>query len=221
MPPDAPFDIDEPAEAVGNPYGITLHPVETPSGATINLMHEDEQAYYAQRKHQYLTHNHFTNVSDLQDVDRLLTLEVMVYRWSVWLTRGFDYSMARVDEHALKTNIKEYSTEIRLLKQSLGLDKVNRERDKGESVGDYLENLRRRAKQFGVHRNKQYELSVTLMARLKTMVTTFDRCDTEEREELDLSEDAILEFIRSEIIEPWDKIDEEFRKEQRVWINSL
>lgn len=204
-----------------NPYGITLHPVETPSGATINLMALEEQEYYSRRRSQYLEHNHFTNVSDLQDVDRLLTLEVMVYRWSVWLTRGFDYTMARVDEHALKTNIKEYSTEIRLLKQSLGLDKVNREKDKGESVSDYLENLRRRARQFGVHRNNQYEHAVTLMARLRTMVTTFDRCDSEEREELDLSEDAIIEFIRNEVIKPWDEIDAEFRKEQRIWVQEL
>ena len=204
-----------------NPYGITLHPVDTPSGATLNLMAIEEQAYYAQRKTQYLTHNHFTNVSDLQDVDRLLTLEVMVYRWSVWLTRGFDYVMSRVDEHALKTNIKEYSTEIRLLKQSLGLDKVTRERDKGESVGDYLENLKRRARQFGIHRNNQYEVSVTMMARLKTMVNTLDRCDAEEREELDLSEESILEFIREQIIAPFDQIDEDFRKEQKVWIKEL
>jgi len=204
-----------------NPYGITLHPVDTPSGATLNLMAIEEQAYYAQRKTQYLTHNHFVNVSDLQDVDRLLTLEIMVYRWSVWLTRGFDYVMSRVDEHALKTNIKEYSTEIRLLKQSLGLDKVTRERDKGESVGDYLENLKRRARQFGVHRNNQYEVAVTMMARLKTMVNTLDRCDAEEREELDLSEESILEFIREQIIGPFDQIDEDFRKEQKVWIKEL
>lgn len=204
-----------------NPYGITLHPVETPSGATLNLMALEEQAYYSQRKTQYLTHNHFTNVSDLQDVDRLLTLEVMVYRWSVWLTRGFDYVMSRVDEHALKTNIKEYSTEIRLLKQSLGLDKVTRERDKGESVGDYLENLKRRARQFGIHRNKQYEVTVTMMARLRTMVTTFDRSDDEEREELDLSEASIIEFIRESIIAPFDQIDDDFREEQKIWIKEL
>ena len=204
-----------------NPYNIVMHPVTTPSGATINLMAEEEQQYYRQRKEQYLTHNHFTNVSDLQDVDRLLTLEVMVYRWSVWLTRGFDYMVARVDEHALKNNIREYSTEIRLLKQTLGLDKVTRERDKGESISDYLENLRRRAKQFGVHRNNQYEHAVTLMSRLRTMVATFDRCDEEEREELDLSEESILQFIRSEILEPFDQIDEEFRKDQKIWVSEL
>ena len=526
-----------------NPYNITLYPVDTPSGATINLMALEEQQYYKQRQEQYLTHNHFTNVSDLQDVDRLLTLEVMVYRWSVWLTRGFDYVMARVDEHALKTNIKEYcvsedtevltrrgwvtyfelipgediltlnratglsewqptrnlhiyvarepliemrtrdhsslttknhrwwveratkerghgnfewretseldqycwvptaaphagfddhpkysdslvelaawwwtegsctrpglhngeiaqsekvnpthvrsirrallhecgepgdlkggalwnetrrgemvyfnlskrlvlvlegacpnkvvdprfllelteaqlnlfiqrsieadgwvtsggswsisqrkremleafqfaavlagyqanmryaediemwrmnlsrrdairpsiqesreveyrglvwcpevengtwlarregsvfftgnSTEIRLLKQSLGLDKVTREKDKGESIADYLENLRRRARHFGVHRDNQYQHAVTLMSRLRTMVATFDRCDEEEREELDLSEDVILEFIRNEVIKPWDQIDEDFRENQKMWIKEL
>lgn len=204
-----------------NPYGIQLFPVKTPSGAELNLMSAEEADYYEERRNLYLTHNKFTNISDLQDVDRVLTFEIMVFRWSTWLTQGFDYLMARVDEHALKGNIKDYSTELRLLKATLGLDKATRDKDKGEDIATYLQTLLRRAKQFGIHRNNQYEHAVTLMFDIRTMVETYKRSDKEEREQLDLSPESIVEWISDNIVDKWDEIDEAFRKEQRIWVHEL
>ena len=46
--------------------------------------------------------------------------------------------MAQVPLDNLKKTIRDYSQEIRLVKKSVGLDKPSREKEKGESVPDYL-----------------------------------------------------------------------------------
>ena len=204
-----------------NPYGVTLFTVQSPAGSDLHLQTQEEAAYYEDRRDRYLTDNKFTQVSDLNDLDRLLTLEILSYRWSFWMAQGFDYLYARVEENALKNNIKEYSVEIRLLKQALGIDKVSRDRDKGESLPDYIGGLLERAKVFGYHRNNQYELAVTKIYELRSMVMTYDRCDSREREELDLSLQSIFEWIRDNMFAEWDKMDKDFRANQAVWVRAL
>lgn len=204
-----------------NPYGLELFSVKSPTGSDVNLQTEAESRYYEKQRDKYLKDNRFTNVSDFQDLDRLLTLEVMVHRWSTWLTQGFDYLASRVNEKELKDSIKEYSTEIRLLKQALGIDRVNREKDKGETLGDYLQVLLLRAKEFGYQRNAEYEKSVTLMWELINMIQTYDRCDEQERRELDLSHESIIEWIRTRMMKDWDEMIAAFRKNQRAWIHDV
>lgn len=206
---------------VENPFGIELYQVDTPSSSTLNLWNEDEANYYERQRDNYLRDNRFTNVSDIEDLSRLLTLEVMVRRWSNWLTQGFDYLAARVNESELKTNIKEYSTEIRLVKASLGIDRAQREKDKGETVGDYIATLLTRAKEFGVHRNTQYAKAVTFLWELINQVQTHDRCNAEERRELDLSPEAIMDWVRTTVIPEWEQLNQDFRQQQKVWIDDL
>ncbi len=204
-----------------NPYGIVLYQVDTPSGSQINLQTAEEAAWYEDRRDRYTTDNHFPNVSDMQDLDRLLLMEVMTYRWGLWLTQGFDYMYSRIDEGQLKNNIKEYSVETRLLKAALGIDKATRDKEKGESLADYTASLLQRAKEFGYHRNEQYEIVVTKFYELSAMVSTFDRCDDEERALLDLSETSILDWVRERVIKPFDEHAAAFRKNQAIWVKDL
>lgn len=203
-----------------NPYGLSVYPVRTPSGGELNLQTQEEAIYYDDRRDRYLNDNQFPNVSDLQDLDRLLVLEILVYRWSVWMTQGYDYLYTRVEEGALKNNIREYSVETRLLKSALGIDKATRDKEKGESLADYVQHLLERAKVFGYHRNEQYEMAVTKFYEMRTMVMTYDRCDEEERAMLDLSLESIIQWIRDYVIKDWDQLSEDFRKEQAIWVRS-
>lgn len=209
------------APAANNPYGITLYTVQTPSGSELNLQTAEEADWYEDRRDRYRADNAFPNVSDLQDLDRVLLFEIMIYRWSLWLTQGFDYMHARVDEGQLKSNIKEYSTELRLLKLALGIDKATRDKEKGESLADYTAHLLQRAKEFGYHRNEQYEIAVTKFYEMSAMIKTFDRCDDEERALLDLSEDSILDWIREHVIKPFDDHAAAFRKNQAIWVKDM
>lgn len=206
---------------IDNPYGVQLYAVLTPTGSTLNLQTEGEGRWYEQQRDRYLTDNRFTNVSDLEDLSRLLTLEIMVQRWQTWITQGFDYIAGRVNESDLRSSIKEYSTEIRQVKASLGIDRVTRERDKGETVGDYVHQLTLRAKEFGVHRNEQYSKSVTYIWELISMVKTYDRCDEQERRELDLSPETIVAWVRERLIPTWEEMNASFRTQQKMWIQEL
>lgn len=203
-----------------NPYGIQTYSVQTPSGATLNLQTQEEADWYDDRHARYVTDNQFPNISDLQDLDRLLLFEVLTYRWSVWMSQGYDYLYARVEEGALKNNIREYSVETRLLKQSLGIDKATRDKEKGESLADYVQSLLERAKVFGYHRNDQYEMAVTKFYELRSIILTYDRCDEEERAMLDLSLESIVAWIRDNVIADWDALSDDFRKNQAMWIRQ-
>ena len=77
--------------AGGNPYGYALYTVATPSGSDLHLQTQEEADWYESRRDRYLSDNKFTMMSDLQDLDRLLMLEVLSYRWGLWMAQGFDY----------------------------------------------------------------------------------------------------------------------------------
>lgn len=204
-----------------NPYGLDLYSVDSPTGSKFNLQTKQEAEWYERQRNLYLEHNKFTNISDLEDLSRLLTLEIMSYRWTTWLTQGFDYLQGRVDETALKNNLREYSTEIRLVKASLGIDRNTREKDKGEDVGTYLDTLLRRAKEMGVHRNKQYEYAVTAFFELMTQINFYDRADAQERKEFDVSPESILAWFRENVMKKWDEMEDTFRNQQKIWISEL
>lgn len=210
-----------PPDPNSNPYGVQMYPVVTPSGGTVNLMTQEESDWYTDRRDTYVSQNRFTNQSDLNDLDRVLFMEVMINRWSTWITQGFDYFMTRVDESKVQQQIAEYSKELRQVKKALGIDKITRDASKVESVGDYIRTLLQRAKEFGYHRNEQYEKAVTLIYELKTMVETYDRCDADEREDLDLSHETILDWVRENMIAEWVALDEAFRAEQATWIREI
>lgn len=205
----------------GNPYGLQLYPVTSPSGSALNLMTPEEAVVYEDRRDRYQNDNAFPNVSDLQDLDRLLLLEMLVFRWGQWLAQGWDYQFARVDENSLQDNIKKYSVELRLLKLALGIDKATRDKDRGESLSDYVTHLLDRARTFGYHRNEQYEIVVTKFFALKSMIGTYDRCDDEERRLLDLSHESIFQWIRDNVVAPMDTHAEDFRKNQAIWVRDL
>lgn len=204
-----------------NPYGVQLFPTTTPSGSTLPLQTAEEHQWYEDRRDRYLQDNAFPNVSDLQDLDRLLLLEMMTYRWGLWLAQGFDYLYARVNENDLQDNIKKYSTELRLLKIALGIDKATRDKEKGENLAEYVQKILDRAKEFGYHRNEQYEIVVTKFYALKSMILTYDRCDDEERRLLDLSIENILDWIRTNVVAEMDQHAAAFRKQQAIWVRDL
>lgn len=207
--------------ATANPYGMAQYPVKTPTGSTLNLMTGEEADYYESSRDRYMTFHKFPSVSDLADLDRLLMLETMVHRWGVYLGQGWDYMETMIDFNTVQKNMKDFSGEVRLLKQSMGIDKVGRDRNKGEQVSDYLQTLLRRAKEFGYHRNKQYEVAVTKMFELISLVKMLDRCDAREREDLDISEFKILDWIRDDVIPTFEKVDEDFKKNQSIWVQDV
>lgn len=194
-------------------------PVALPSGGLFKV-HDSEFQYFKSRADKYLSDNDFHNVSDFQDVDRLLILELLCHRWGLWISTQRDYWNDPVDENTLQKSLKDHSTEVRQLKKSLGLDRETREKLRGEdSVENYLARLRQRALHFGYMRNKQAASAIEMLMELRSIVTLHDNCDERERIEQGCTIDQIMIWFREQFAE-FDQIDADFRKEQATWIRS-
>lgn len=198
-----------------------LAPVRLPSGGA-HYVHEREVGYFNERRDRYQKDNHFTNVSDLQDLDRLIVAELLVQRWGTWVSQKRDYWAEAVDENALSKQIKDYSGEIRQLKKSLGLDKETRDKVKGEdSVDAYIRALRQRAHEFGVMRNEQSAKSIELWQQLVGLLTLYGNCTADERIEQHCTPEEIINWLNEFARPQFDAIDEAFRTEtQRMWIRK-
>jgi hypothetical protein len=198
-----------------------LSAVMLPSGGLF-YVHDREVAYFNDRCSKYQTDNHFTNISDLQDLDRLLVAELLIQRWGTWVSQKRDYWNDPVDENATQKMIREHSGEVRQLKKALGLDKETRDKVRGEdSVDAYVKALRRRAKEFGYMRNAQAAKAIELWQELSSIILLYDNCDEQERIQQHCTPDEIMHWITTVGRPAFDVIDAEFRKtSQRMWIRN-
>lgn len=204
--------------------GIPLVPVRQVSGTILKVLGQVEADWYTSSRESYLEQTRFTETTDLRDLDRLLHFELMIFRWSQWLAAGEDYSGYEVDADQLRRNLKDASVSVNQLKDTMGLTK--RARDDAASAGDFavwLDNLRMRAKAFGVHREHQLSAALVLMNDLSAIVTAFDRSDAEERTKLGFeTERDVLDWIRSTMLPEFHAVDAHFREhDQKYWIRSV
>jgi hypothetical protein len=212
--------LTEETTAADPAYVNTLF-VRGESGTEFEVATQDEKDYFEMNLVKYKSEFHFENVSDLQDVDRLLGLELLSYRYTAWLVKGSDYDGLQFSEKDVRDHKQKVDTEIRLLKKNMGMDRKGRVESEAESVSEYLRNLLRRAGEFGVHRDTQVAKALDLFNDLKTMIGLHDRTDEEEQRHLGVTETQIIEWIRSEAIPEYDAVDDAFRKNQRMWIKDV
>lgn len=200
------------------------HRVKLVTGKVISVLNAEEASWFNNARDTYLQQTKFTEHTDMQDLDRLLVHELMVYRWTCWISAGVDYDDNAADEHDLQRNIKLYSDQIIKIKESMGLTKKAREEkaNKG-NFADYLTTLKARAKEFGIHREEQLDKALELLNELFAIVTAFERSDEEEREKMGFkNEKSILEWIVNTAQPEYQALDDYFRaNQQRYWVRDL
>lgn len=208
-------------QTVDEEHDDDLRSVMLPSGGLFQV-YDREVGYFQERVKKYLSDNHFTNVADLATLDQVLMGELLVWRWMNWVTQQKDYWGDPVDEAGMAKTVKDMSTELRQLKGSLGIDKITRDRQRGEeSVAAYITNLRIRAKEFGINREKMSAKAIELFQQLKAEITLHDNCTEDERKELGKTTPEILDWIRTVAIPEFDQIDAYFREnKQKFWIRE-
>jgi len=207
------------------PVVVNLNRVATPSGQYIEVLGDAERDFYEGQRKAYMAQNLFTNTSDLLDLDRLVFLELLIYRATSWIGAGQDYEGLRLSdagETAQRRSLKETSSLISVIKNDLGLTKSQRDKDAYSSVGTYITQLKQRAKEFGVHREKQVSTGITLCKQLFAILGAYDRSDEVERKKIGFENaDEILEWIRNVMVTEFDAIDTAFiTGTQRYWSDS-
>jgi hypothetical protein len=197
--------------------------VTTPGGSTIEVLGQMEADFYNRSAKHYRDENEFTNASDVLDLDRLLFYELQVFRMSMWLARGTDYDGMDISPTELRRNLKEVSDQLSKVKTDLGLTKAAREKAQAESVGAYLVELKQRAKEFGVHREKQLGKGLELCKQLFSIVSAYDRADAVEREKLGFRDaEEVLAWIRETMKPEFDEVDDYFRtNHQKYWVRDI
>lgn len=204
------------------PENIEMREVTGASGVIIEVLTEKEEQWWGDNVEKYLEQFSFENITDLADLDRLLTLELLSMRYGLWMLRGgINYWGEEIPEKDVADRKNKIDSEIRLLKKEMGMGRRSRLEGEQESVATYLQTLLRRAKEFGVHRDRQIAVAMDLFTELKKLVGLNERSDEEERAYLEVNDADIIRWIREVAIPTYDEIDNAFRKNQILWIRDV
>lgn len=226
------WDGDDDAKPAVQPGSVALtqaaaaggNNVQLPSGVPFPVLTGAEAAFLTDLVAKYLSQNAMQNVADLSDLDQVVRNEFFLHRIGIWLSLGVDYNRVPIDEKTLRDQAQKISTENRQLKKALNLDRVAREKANSiDSVPVYLGNVLRRAKEFGVHREKMADIALEKSMELIGKVTLYFNCDDDaERLELKVTHDQILEWIRDEFAGALIECDDYFREnEQKFWVRDI
>ena len=204
----------------------TQHSVKSITGHDIELQTDKEKKYYEEARDKYLAENKFTAASDLRGLERLLLLEVQAYRCQWQIAAGVDYDLNFLtpqQETLLHKTMKELAPMISTLQNDLGLTKAQRDKDSHESVGAYINELKVRAKAFGVFREKQLGKALELTKELFSVAGAYKRSNDAERKKLGFeSAEDVVDWV-IEVMKPqFDEVDEYFREhDQKNWIRRV
>ena len=192
-----------------------------PAGGRFTVLTVAEEKNFNELCSRYISDNHFQNVSDLQDLERIIHMEVIHLRYSNWLSTESDYFGEAINVKDTASLLKEFSGELRQLKKAIGIDRASRQKDQGESLADYIEGLKERAAEFGVHRENQLTTALTLFNELAGLVTLHDNTLPDERKKLRCTEGDIMRWVRETAVPSYLKVDQHFiENDQRFWIQK-
>jgi len=192
-----------------------------PAGGHFIVMTGGEEKLFNDLSSRYTSDNIFQNVSDLQDLERIIHMEVLHLRYSTWISTESDYYGDAIDAKQLASIIKDFSMELRQLKKAVGIDKPSRQRESGETLSDYIEQLKKRAGAYGVKRQNQLTVALTLFNELSAKITLHDNCTEQERKDLSAKPEDILAWIRDTAIPEYEEIDAWFiEHQQKTWIQD-
>lgn len=201
-----------------------IHKVKQINGHFLEVQNATEKSYYQDQQKKYLKENKFTNVSDLADLDRLLVLELMVFRWNGNLSSGRDINgyLIASEVEQIRKNIKETAVTISQIKNDLGLSGNQRQKEQTESIANYINTLKQRAKQHGIRREKQLTKALCLIEELSSIVGTYDRTNQLERKKVGIESEAdIVGWVRETLIPQYREIDTYFREhQQKFWVGE-
>lgn len=215
--PDDEFEDDEQA----------TFEVSTPSGGSMPVASETELAYYERLRDQITSEFEFTVSSDLVDLDHILSMELTIWRLQRQLTKNNDLHgrpLLPIDQTRLQKSMTDTQNALGKAKAELGISKVSRDKAQdGESIATYLENLRVRAGQFGIHRNNQVTKALALINEVCSKADSFLRMNELERSKFGFqTAEDVLVWIVTEVLPEYNEIDEKFRENgQKFWIGTV
>lgn len=197
----------------------------TPTGQEISLLHANEKKIYEEARDKYQSEYSFTAANDMRALERLLLLEIQMYRSQWYLAASMDYDLVDLDpkmEIELRRSVKELGVQISDAQKDLGLTKAQRDAQNEDSVGGYINLLKQAAREHGVMREKQLGRALELTKELFSICGAYTRSNEEERRKLGIeSADDIVTWVLEYAKPEFDLIDAEARKGMRFYRRKL
>lgn len=161
--------------------------------------------------------------SDLQDLDLIIMLETHNWRFNNEISMGRTSGGSAVNVKQLQEFVKANSTEIRRLKDQLGIDKKTRDRTQGDgSTAEFIGRLTRAGRQMNILRCAQLYQAIELAQQLRTLTTVYYNGDDEERVIFRCTEKDILRWIADVFDPTMQEIDDYFRThEASIWVRHM
>lgn len=200
--------------------------VTSPSGSVYSVKEKREQEFYNTLKDKILSEYEFTDPSDYSDLDRILNLEVMLFRMTNNLNAGIDDAglpLGSMDHSRLVKSISETTNLLTKAKDNLGLSRAARmaEND-GESVSAYISDLLDRAEAEGVRRNAQVNKALALFNEVYNVASTYLRANEFERSKFGYpTAEDVLEWICNSVYPEYEEVDDAWRLENKVWAGKI
>lgn len=200
--------------------------VTTVAGHRMPVLDESEKEFYEQLRDGYTASYQFTDPGDVSDLDRILTLELTTFRLNKQLGQGHDHHglpLGTKDIASINRTLKDIALTLSKAKDNLGLSKLAREAGAEEDPATYLQDLRRRALEMGVHRNKQVTLAIAELMELISIAQTYLRSNDFERSNTDYrTAEDIVRHIAVEVAQKMEELDAHFREHgQKIWVGKV
>lgn len=209
--------------------------VEKPAGGFLHLQSVDEIELYEKSKDRYLGDYGLSKTNDLVLLGVILMQGVLIHREEQVINRMkpemeagfptgryiFDDSIKDADVNRAIERLSAASEQIQKTEKALGIDKKTRESGGQHTTTDYLTNLKRAAREYGVHiavRVKAYE-AVVNDARWRLRLLR--NGDDEDRAYHNLTPEKFCDWLDGEL-RRLEEVDKRFAHEKgRVWVGSL
>lgn len=203
-----------------------------PGGGVISLMNPQEANFFETLKKRYTKEFALTKPNDLARLSQLLIFELTAHRMTQRLAghvpqydsqgQFIGYEVVDADEIALITkNLPSVQSEIRSIEQHLRLDKKSREGHGQQEIKEYMETLKRAAKQYGVHLSDRYKKYDEFRNELAWKLRVLDNADSKDKAYHNISEESIIKYMRDFLAE-MDDFDKSFAHDkQSVWVGKI
>lgn len=204
----------------------TAYLVNRPAGGQLSVLTSEEKDWYDSSRDAYLFENKFNDFrSDMVDLDRLLSLELRLWRLQGFTAMAMDYDGNEIDDEALNKQIISLSDAITKVKSQMALTVSARAAAQGkDSVAGYIDNLLRRAKEMGVHRNQQYAMAISMLKQIFATGDALLRADGDKEEMQQLGHPTFEHFVRHIVTHykgEFDEHDEAFKQNQKIWLPEM
>lgn len=199
--------------------GGTQFRIKTPSKNYLTVLTKEEKEYGAQMFKRYEEEYQFENPADISLLESLVSMQILLFRYSNWLTSGVDYDGNPIEYETVQNMMINCQREIRQLQDTLGISRKSRLGSDAKPAEIIME-IAKKAKEYGVMKNQVAWKFLLAYYEIRHLIGLYKRCDDVDRKRLGATAEETIEKI-DKILSEIEQYEEEFRQKRKLWISLI